>query len=375
MIVAALAAVVALTGLAAVPVAEAKKKPKTVPVKVMTRNIFLGADLGPALNATTFEEFTAANAAILAEVDLTDFPRRSQGLAAEIAQKKPDLVGLQEVAWWRTNPTPGAPAQGENATFTATTTRYDFLQLLLDQLAARGLNYTPAVVKTEFDFEAPADTDGNPATGLAGGDIQGRLTMRDVILVNNKSKVKVKAKNPQSGTYASLFTPNISGIDVPVTRGWTAVDATVQKGKGKKKVKKKFRFVNSHFEAFDDETQVPSVRAQQATELVNGPGSAKRTIMLGDFNSDVPGVKPGDDQAFQVILNAGFERRTNAPGSCCVSNLFTAPATEFDHQVDHIVTNMGKKAKLVNTSVVGTAPVNGIYPSDHAGVFSTLKLK
>ena len=134
--------------------------------------------------------------------------------------------------------------------------------------------------------------------------------MRDVILVSKDSKVKVKAKNPQSGTYSTLFTPNISGIDVPVTRGWASVDASVQKGKGKKKVVKKFRFVNTHFEAFDDETQVPSIRAQQATELVDGPASAKRTIMLGDFNSNVPGVKPGDDQAFQAIL----ERRLRAPG-------------------------------------------------------------
>ena len=73
-------------------------------------------------------------------------------------------------------------------------------------------------------------------------------------------------------------------------------------------MKKKFRFVNTHFEAFDDETQVPSIRAQQATEVLAGPASAKRTIMLGDFNSNVPGVQPGDEQAFQAILDAGFER-------------------------------------------------------------------
>ena len=146
-------------------------------------------------------------------------------------------------------------ARARPASFTATDTRYDFLALLQEQLTARGVNYTVAVEKTEFDFEAPADTDNNPNTGLAGGDIQGRLTMRDVILVNDDSKVKAKVKNPQSGTYASLYTPIISGIDVPVTRGWTAVDATVKKGKGKKQVKKKFRFVNTHFEAFDDETQ------------------------------------------------------------------------------------------------------------------------
>jgi endonuclease/exonuclease/phosphatase family metal-dependent hydrolase len=381
-------ALVALAAVVAVPlftgVAEAKKKQKTVPVKVMTRNIFLGADLSPALNAGSAQEFIAANGAILREVDSTNFPLRAQGLAAEIKSKKPDLVGLQEVAWWRTGNTPGAPHQSSvdpQSAFTATENKYDFLALLQAQLVARGLDYEAVVVKEEFDFEAPTDYDGDPSNGILGGEIQGRLTMRDVILVNNDSKVKAKVKNPQSGTYANLYTPTISGINVAVTRGWTAADVTVQKkfkGKGgqkAKKVKEKFRFVNTHFEAFDDETQVPSIRAQQAGEVLAGPASKKRTIMLGDFNSNVPGVQPGDDQAFQAILNAGFERRTNAPGSCCVSNLFSSPPSEFDHQVDHIVTNMGKKAKLVNTSVVGTSMVNGIYPSDHAGVFSTIKLK
>jgi endonuclease/exonuclease/phosphatase family metal-dependent hydrolase len=368
--------VIALTGMAGA--ADAKpKKPKAVPVKVMTRNIFLGADLGPALNATSFEQFTAANGDILEEVDQTDFPRRALGLARELQQKKPDLVGLQEVAWWRTNATPGPPAQGSAGAFTATTTRFDFLQILLTELNQRGMDYDVVVEKVEFDFEAPADTDNNSATGLAGGDIQGRLTMRDVILVNGDSKVKAKAKKPKSGTFANLFTPNISGIDVPVTRGWTAADVTVKKGKGKNTLKKKFRFVNSHFEAFDDETVVPSIRALQAQELLDGPAKGKTVIILGDFNSDVPGVQPGDQQAYQTLLDGGFSDRTiNKPISCCVSNLFTAPPSEFDHQVDHIMTNQSKKkVKLANSSVTGTEQVNGIYNSDHAGVFSTLKLK
>jgi endonuclease/exonuclease/phosphatase family metal-dependent hydrolase len=372
-----LAALVALTALATAPDADAKSK-KSVKVKVMTRNIFLGADLSPALNAGSFPEFTAANDAILDEVDATDFPRRAKGLAAEVKQRKPDLIGLQEVAWWRTGPEPTLEhpyAQGPEGEFLATETRYDFLQILLDELKAKGLKYKPAVVKTEFDFEAPTDIDDDPTTGLFGGDILGRLTMRDVILVNKDSKVDAKLKNPQSGTYSNLYTPNISGIDVPVTRGWTAGDVAVSKGKGKHEVKRKFRFVNSHFEAFDDETEVPSIRAKQAAELLDVAANKKATVLLGDFNSNVPGVQPGDEQAYQTLLDGGFsERSITEPITCCVSNLFTSPPSEFDHQVDHIMSNT-RKVKLVNSTATGREQVNGIYNSDHAGVFSTLKLK
>lgn len=375
--VATLAALLALTALAAAPEAGAKSK-KSVKVKVMTRNIYLGADLSPALEAGSFPEFTAANDGILDEVDLTDFPLRAKGLAAEVKQKQPDLIGLQEVAWWRTGPEPTLDhpyAQGPDGEFLATETRYDFLQILLDELRAKGLKYKPAVVKTEFDFEAPADIDDDPTTGLFGGDILGRLTMRDVILVNKGSKVDAKLKHPQTGTYSNVFTPNISGIDVPVTRGWTAGDVTVSKGKGKHEVKRKFRFVNTHFEAFDDETQVPSIRAQQAAEVLDVAANKKTTILLGDFNSNVPPVQPGDEQAYQTLLDGGFSQRSiHEPITCCVSNLFTSPQSEFDHQVDHIMSN-SRKVKLVNSSATGREQTNGIYNSDHAGVFSTLKLK
>jgi endonuclease/exonuclease/phosphatase family metal-dependent hydrolase len=375
--VAALAGLMALTALVAAPGAQAKnKQPKSVPVKVMTRNIFLGADLSPGLEASGVEEFIAGAGEIFREVDETNFPLRAKGLAGEVKQKQPDLIGLQEVALWRTGPV-NVDAALNNAPV-ATEVRYDFLEILRDELKAKGLKYKVAVVKEEFDFEGPADTDDDPTTGpIFGADLNGRLTMRDVILVNKDSKVDAKLKNPQSGTYSNLFTPVVGGlVPVPVTRGWTAGDVTVSKGKGKNELKRKFRFVNTHFEAFDDETEVPSIRSLQASQVVAEPASAKRTILLGDFNSDVPGVQPGDEQAFQTILDAGFERRaTSNPLSCCVSDLFTSPPLEFDHQVDHVVSNMGKKAKLVNSSVTGREQVNGIYNSDHAGVFSTLKLK
>ena len=100
---AVLAALIALTALVAAPEADAKSK-KSVKVKVMTRNIFLGADLSPGLEADGAEEFIAATGEIFREVDQTNFPLRAKGLAAEVKQKKPDLIGLQEVALWRTGP-------------------------------------------------------------------------------------------------------------------------------------------------------------------------------------------------------------------------------------------------------------------------------
>jgi len=145
---------------------------------------------------------------------LTNFPERSFGLAAEIFKNKPDLIGLQEVALWRTGPADlNAPVDGPRAT----AVKYDFLQILLSRLNGDKQRYRVAVVKPEFDFEAPADYDDNPGTGLLGGEINGRLTMRDVILV--RIGKKVKTAKPRTGTYSNLFTPTVSGLSIPVTRG------------------------------------------------------------------------------------------------------------------------------------------------------------
>ena len=67
----------------------------------MTRNLYLGADLGPAISATGFADFIEKNGQILRDVDTNNFRVRARGLAAEIRSVRPDLVGLQEVALWR----------------------------------------------------------------------------------------------------------------------------------------------------------------------------------------------------------------------------------------------------------------------------------
>src|SRR5665811_1824940 len=102
-------------------------------LSVMTRNLYLGSSLTPALAAETPEEFVEAVALIYGTVQFTDFPARSEAIADEIQATEPDLIGLQEVTKWTTaglSPPPG----------------YDFLEILEGSLEARGLHYSVAAV-------------------------------------------------------------------------------------------------------------------------------------------------------------------------------------------------------------------------------------
>lgn len=339
----------------------------------MTRNVYLGADLTPAIAAPSLQAFVGANGQILREVTANDFPVRAKGLASEILGNKPDLVGLQEVALWRT-----APVNFEALTKppSATTVRYDYLEELLHQLNKRAPQYRVVISQNDFDFEAPADEDGNPATGGPyGADINGRLTMREVILA--RIGAGVKTAHAIAGHFATLLPVNILGNEVPVTRGWTATDAKVRGGPW-------FRFVNTHLEAYDPASLVPSIRARQAAELVapGGPAtSSLPVILVGDLNSDDDTVQPGDRQAYETLLAAGMvERSTNDPLGCCLSSSLLAEGAggslaDFDHQVDHIMTRNPEQVKLKSSSVTGLEPVNGFWDSDHAGLFSSLQVR
>ena len=373
--------------------AQAKKKHKkpSQTVRVMSRNLYLGADLTPGLTSPDLATFINTDGpGIINQVDATDFPTRAKGLAAEILGQKPDLVGLQEVADWRER-TP-ASLSGVFPP-TATTVRYDFLQLLLDKLNANTPNlYRAVVVKPEFDFETPANENGVADDGTDFGatlgndaEINIRLTMRDVIL----ARKGVKTSAPKSGTYNHLLGVLVGGaVPTDVTRGWTSVDAKVGKGKT-------FHFVNTHFEAFDSDvannehtispdssTDVGKgeIRQHQAQELVanGGPAQSKLPVILvGDLNSDDNTVgQDGDQLAYNAIIGAGFKERSTAnPLGCCLSdpNLTGGSIADFDHQVDHILTDT-KAIKFIKGAVTGRQMVNGLWDSDHNGIASVLSV-
>jgi endonuclease/exonuclease/phosphatase family metal-dependent hydrolase len=378
MCTARVAAVIA--ALMLVPVATADAKPATV--KVMTRNLYLGADLTPGTQAQTLQGLVNAAGTILNQVDANNFPVRAKGLAQEIRTAQADIVGLQEAALWRTQPCDKNPLPPS-----AATARYDYIASLLSELNKGKKLYRVAVVKPEFDFEVWANTDGNEATAAPGcpmgSEINGRLTMRDAILV----RTGVKFRSAKSGTFKTLLRVKPAGVSVDVTRGWTSIDATVRG--------KKFHFVNTHYEAFDNSPNGNltnqdktvgngEIRQAQAKEMVANGGAGRSrlpVILLGDLNSDVKTeVKKGDGLAYRALLDAHFvERSTDNPLSCCLkADVLTISGggkrSDFDHKVDHVMTNAPKKVKLLGSSVTGLTPVNGFWDSDHAGVLSLLRI-
>ncbi|HEX6116895.1 MAG TPA: endonuclease/exonuclease/phosphatase family protein, partial [Solirubrobacterales bacterium] len=238
-------------------------------VTVMSRNIYLGSDLSPAINAPDVQTAIDGAGQIYNEVTRTNFPERAVLLADEIKDAKADLVGVQEAALWQQQiPSDlGGPPIGPG-TVPASDVRYDFRELLMDQL---GSKYRVVVSQDEFTGELPADIDGEDEPGtVSGEDLDFRLTMHDMII----ARKGVKTSKEKSGNYENRFQTSIGGIPVFADRGWVSAQAKVGDAK--------FRFVNTHLEAFGD----PAIRAAQAEELVDGPAKSRKNVVLtGDMNS------------------------------------------------------------------------------------------
>jgi hypothetical protein len=380
---AALAAVV--TTLVAMPmatVAQAAPTPPAKPVTVMTRNLYLGADINRPVEAALAAQEAGLSAEEIVQVlavatdltraivDATDFPTRSTLLAREIAGARPDLVGLQEVALWRSGPLELDKVGQPNAE----TVDEDFLEILLDDLAAAGAPYQASVIGERADVESPSftRTGGNPR------DV--RLTMRDVILTRAGSSVRV------TGDHDQVFDHNlpvtIAGVEMNFSRGYQWVD--VRAGNTS------FRFVNTHLEAFSSDLAL----AQAMQMVAQATASDRTTVIACDCNSDplLDVVKPID----HVPHKAPYEFITG-PGGYTDQWLEWAPAEEgwtsglselvndptpagFDHRIDMVFghTPDGRVLDVDRGEVTGDElgdrdPATGLWPSDHAGVVLRLR--
>jgi endonuclease/exonuclease/phosphatase family metal-dependent hydrolase len=317
-------------------------------VTVMSRNLYLGADIISAALATDRADEAQRATALFQTVQQTNFPVRAKAIAREIDQNDPDLIGLQEVALWRRT-----PDGVTNDATDASVVEYDFLGLLEKEIKARDLHYRPAVVQQEADFEVP--------TSL---NFDVRLTMRDVILVRTGDGARVKIGKTLKGNYKDRLTVNVPTGPIQSIRGWTAVDA--------KAGNRAFRFVNTHLEAYGGE-----LRDKQAQELLKGPLASKKKeiILVGDLNSDARDPNP-DGLAFRTVRKAGFvDAFKSAPATSGQDEKLDNPTSKLTRYIDHIMSR--PTLKTIRTKVVGNRPpdrISGLWPSDHAGTIATLRL-
>jgi hypothetical protein len=371
-------------------------------VKVMTRNLYLGADIFQVLAASQNPDpalggldVPIAVATLFETVQYTNFPERAEAIAKEIWMTRPHLIGLQEVSLWYTqspsdffNFTPGGPVLNPERA-PAEDPVYDYLTILLNALAAKGLHYEVAVSVDNADVELPMLTGfvsipGVPDPVPTFDDL--RLVDRDVILVRGD----IDVSNPIAANYSNNLPVEIGGVELEFTRGWTAVDAEV--------CGQTYRFVNTHLEiASESESFFRVVQAAQMQELLTILSyETKPVVLVGDFNSspqDVPGegclpdgltcfpYVPPYMQAtvgfdFQDAWDLIFWPRDGYTSS--FDEFVSDPTAELYERIDLILLKpQEKEIKTVIALTTGDKPFSmtpgGLWPSDHAGVVARIK--
>jgi hypothetical protein len=315
-------------------------------VTVMSRNLYLGASLGPLI-APPDGDVLAAVRAVWAQVQATDYPQRAKALADEIVDEGALLVGLQEVTTYRRGPV-FSPEPAEEVIL-------DFLQILLDELAARGAHYRVVESVENFDGELP-HLDGANSFSL-------RLTDRDVIIARaDVPASQLQVIGTDAGNFDAALTLPIGGQPTPIVRGWVSADV---RHRGKV-----FRFVNTHPEAFGDR-----VNEAQIAELVAGPlATALPVVLVGDLNAT-----PGSP-SMQRLADAGFvdtavSAATRDPGPTCCFDASVLGGT-LTSRIDYVLYRGSFEAvaqRRVGHREADRTP-GGLYPSDHAGVVADLIL-
>jgi len=307
---------------------------------VMTRNLYVGANLLPLATSSAGEEFERAAGQRLDEVDSSEPDARMKVLAAEIVRADVDFVNLQEATAWYTGP------KGDQAK--AGWPRWDYLATLKRELRALGARYFVATHARRLDIEGPSDR---------GVDV--RFKTGNAILVRKGTGIRID--RARSGAFPTqLRIPTAAVGTVETTRGFNYVDFTIRGESA--------RIVNAHPEAFSAD-----IRLQQTKELVTDLlGSKRRTILAGDLNTGPDLPMPEDRAPYAELAKAGYVDRRTPKFNCCFNDDLRTGM--WDHIVDRIMTR--PRLALVRSFIGSTKDTtpSGLLASDHGAVTSVLRL-
>jgi endonuclease/exonuclease/phosphatase family metal-dependent hydrolase len=316
---------------------------------VMSRNMYIGADLDPVMaalaNADPSDDLGAMITAYQT-LEQTDYYTRAQAIGAEIARYRPAVVGLQEVSQ--------IDVEFANVQDIHMGIHGDFLVELNEELGELGLPYVVAAKVQNWTAE--------PFAGI-------KLVDYDVLLVD-PTQVTVGA------TFSRTFEHNIGPIapGVSVLRGWTGIEASYQGHP--------YAFVTTHLESG---AAYGELRTAQVNELLQAMASRPHVVMLGDFNDEA------GSPMYRRVLDRGFrdawaDIRTDAGKTCCMlPDLSNEGTRALAQRIDFVFAkglNMPEKGKVAGdmwlTGITRAerlaGPVHPIWPSDHAGVVARLRL-
>jgi endonuclease/exonuclease/phosphatase family metal-dependent hydrolase len=325
---------------------------------VMTQNLYVGTGPGlrDAFGAASDEELVAAGTHAWADLLASDFRIRAGALADDMAQLRPDVVGLQEVTLWR-DQTPGdvLTRRAPDATHVA----IDFLAVLREELSARGVPYTAVATSTNADVEFPR-------LDAAAGLVDLRLTDRDVLLV--RADEADRFGDPRAGHYAAQSgEPFLTG-PFTSTRGWTSVDYRPDP-------RTTVRILSTHLEVGGAVTG--TTQEQQAAEfLALVAASPHPVIALGDFNSPADGSTTPTYRTLTTVLHdAWTSARPADPGwTCCQPASLADPLGRETARLDLVLTSADLRVDRVART--GDRPFRTAPPplwrSDHVGVTAAI---
>ncbi len=344
----------------------------------MTRNLYLGADLAPAIAATT--PAGSCSSPPPARSCAKSSPTTSRpGPRAWRRRSSPRSPTWSACRRWRS----GAPARQPGPGPQRRTDR-DHGPLRLPAAAARPAQQGRDAVRSgrrqnEFDLEAPGDENGIPGDGPAAGHSQrgdaiGRLTMRDVILARHGAGVQTW--NPQS----RQFQNPAGGADSRPT----ADDQTRLDGRPTRRCAAAGRSASS------TPTWRRSTRRAGAEHPCSRPASwsrragRRRAACRSSSSATSTPTTTRSNRATSTptgpCSRAGLvERSTGAPARLLPQ---IEPAAEGCRRQRRRLRPPGRPRDdqrperdnaCRDSAVTGLLPVNGFWDSDHAGLFSALR--
>jgi endonuclease/exonuclease/phosphatase family metal-dependent hydrolase len=377
-------------------------------VTVMSRNLYLGSDVGVALDL--IPDFPAAAQFMWDQVKATDFSKRVTKLAGEAALDKPDLIGIQEATTWYC----------KKNLWSSKVAVFDFLKQFIEATKETGTPYVlakadgvdaynPGYSIAAIPYLTKVE-DPSVFQSIFGSDSAScGFTIGDAILIREDlaSNVIRVGNTEYDATYSIV--PTI----MTIYRGYTWLDLKVKDSV--------VRVVSTHLESIWDENKVPN-SALQAQQLVSDLANSKMPlIVMGDFNADYrdprpvnapnPGEQPVESEAcptsgaaacnaFATMIEAGF---TNASPDAKNPKYFSWGASAllngsdpkrleqakidgnqygFTDRLDYVFTKnvyANISSKMIGNiypdgSSIWDCGAEKCFASDHAGVVATIEL-